>query len=265
MLQVCVWKFLLLLSIVQFFPVSASDAPTFDQGWRKHHSREGLSAMAEKFKTAEKARENTPSKPEKWGSRDKALTPARRADLNAAKSGADSISVLWLLFAAGLCLALLYTIKRSDKGVFEKVSSNSPSFVFNNELVQQATIAIRHGSTQGTDWACDLIDSVAEAVTGSISRLTIRVRQPRWMKKEDPDVDLLELKTQCQEMSNQFMATSILDLDDKVDSIVKPAQNLKIGMQWAMDELIQSANDDSDDEATLNKARPSNFEPIAYL
>lgn len=271
MLQACAGKLLVLLSIFQSnLPVCASNAPTFDQGWRKHHSSEGLSETQRKIKAAENARDaREPSKVkrETWGSRDKTLTPARRADLNTAKSVAGSSSVsgfFWILFAAGLCLALVYAMKRS--GMEKKLMANNP--FMNSELVQQATIVLRHGSTQGMDRACDLLDSVAEAVTGSISRLTTRVRKPRWMKKEDPDCDLLELKTQCQAMSNQFMANSLLDLDDKVDSIVKPAENLKIGMQWAMDELIQSANDDSDEETPLGKVKPSNWanlEPIAQL
>merc|ERR1719161_1280053 len=112
------------------------------------------------------------------------------------------------------------------------------------------------------DRVCDLLDNGAEALSSSISKLR-NSRKPRWMKKEDPDCDLLQLQEQMKTTSNQFMAHSLLDLDDKVDSIVKPAENLKNGMQWAMDELLLSVDGDLDEELTLG-IEP-NLEPIDQL
>lgn len=227
--------------------------------------------MKKKMKEVEGQRSASPVKAEKWSSRDKNVSPARRAELKVSKEGQRSMSLSELLmeamlFGALVCLIIFLAKKNSSMGqeVFQKLPTNKCSFIVNAELVQQALIVIRHSTTRGMDCACDILENGSEALSSSISRLT-QVRKPRWMKKEDPDVDLLELQTQCKMMSDKFMANSLLDMDDKVDSIVKPAESLKIGMQWAMDELIQSVDDDSDDELPLGKARLSNLEPIDQL
>lgn len=132
-------------------------------------------------------------------------------------------------------------------------------------MIQQALIVMRHTSTRFIERALDIAESATDLMDRSVSSLTTKVRQKRrQMKKEDPDCDLLELKVQCDKMSEEFKANSLVDLDLKVKDIVKPAENLKIGVQWAMDELIQSVNDDSDDEK-MGAARPSNLMPIDQL
>lgn len=153
-----------------------------------------------------------------------------------------------------------------DDKAFDSFPAKPRDFSWLNvELIQQALIVMRHTSTRFIERALDVAESATDLMDRSVSRLTTKVRQTRrQMKKEDPDCDLLELKVQCDKMSEEFKANSLVDLDLKVKDIVKPAENLKIGVQWAMDELIQSVNDDSDDEK-VGAARPSNLMPIDQL
>lgn len=271
MVQDSAWKFPVSLCILSLVSFSAADngAPTFDQGWRKLHSFEGREEMKNKMALAEAARAAAPARAASWGHRDKNLSPARRAELNALKEGefeSPSFSLVAMLFGIVMCIVIYLARKhaRSEQKVFQKMSNSSFGGFFGSGLVHQASVVIRHSTTRKVDSMFDAVETGAEALSSTISRLTTKVQEPRWMKKEDPDFDdLVQLQSQCKIMTDDFMSTSLLDLDDKVDSIVKPAENLKVGMQWAMDELLLSVDGDLDEELTLG-IEP-NLEPIDQL
>lgn len=252
-------KLFALLVIVkcQLYSAQQQEVHTFDQGWRKQHTKEGRQELKSKAKMWEAERASSSGKTnERWARRDKNLGPA------------DAVVVVEEEVGLTLCTYLLFIIVPFllAAGACHSARSSGKLAGFNMTnigLVQQALIVIRHGSTTGMDRALDLIETAMESVSSKVSSLGSTVRHTRRNWKKD-DVDLLELKTQVNAMSDDFMANSIVAMDTNVHDIVKPAESLKKGMEWAMDELLQSVENDSDDEE-MGTTGNSNLEPIDQL